>query len=89
LSERKQRATTRSRHGGALRDRQPVLYVTERCVFRRAPDGLELIETAPGIDIRRDILPSMDFVPIIREPARTMDPALFGQELMRTLVPGK
>ncbi len=35
---------------------QPVLYVTERCVFRRSRDGMELIEVAPGIDIDRDIL---------------------------------
>ncbi len=72
----------------ALQDRQPVLYVTERCVFRLTPDGLELIETAPGIDIRRDILPNMDFVPIIREPGRTIDLSLFGPELMRARVLG-
>jgi hypothetical protein len=35
---------------------QPVLYVAERCVFRRGREGLELIEVAPGIDIKRDIL---------------------------------
>ena len=28
-----------------------VLYVTERCVFRRSAPGLALIEVAPGIDI--------------------------------------
>ena len=32
---------------------QPVLYVTERCVFRLTPDGLELIEIAPGIDLEK------------------------------------
>ena len=45
---------------------QPVLYVTERCVFQLTPDGLELIEVAPGIDIERDILAQMEFRPIIR-----------------------
>jgi propionate CoA-transferase len=33
---------------------QPVLYVTERCVFKLTPDGLELTKIAPGIDIERD-----------------------------------
>ena len=47
---------------------QPVIYVTERCVFQLTPGGLELIEVAPGIDIERDILAHMDFKPIIHKP---------------------
>jgi propionate CoA-transferase len=47
---------------------QPVLYVTERCVFQLTPGGMELIEVAPGIDIERDILAQMDFKPIINKP---------------------
>ena len=45
-----------------------MLYVTERCVFRRTPGGVELIEVAPGIDIERDILGHMAFRPIVRDP---------------------
>ncbi|RZK75904.1 MAG: acyl CoA:acetate/3-ketoacid CoA transferase, partial [Methylobacterium sp.] len=48
--------------------RQPVLYVTERCVFNLTQAGLELIEVAPGIDIGRDILAHMDFTPVIENP---------------------
>ena len=44
---------------------QPVLYVTERCVFRRTARGMELVEVAPGIDIERDILAHMGFEPIV------------------------
>ena len=55
---------------------QPVLYVTERCVFILTPDGLELVEVAPGIDIERDILARMDFRPIIRNPV-IMDRRIF------------
>jgi propionate CoA-transferase len=61
---------------------QPVLYVTERCVFRRAPQGMELIEVAPGIDIARDILAHMDFKPIVNSPA-PMDPRIFSDEPMQ------
>ncbi|MBV8097230.1 MAG: acyl CoA:acetate/3-ketoacid CoA transferase [Acetobacteraceae bacterium] len=55
---------------------QPVLYVTERCVFRLTPEGMELIEVAPGVDLERDILGQMEFEPIIRNPV-PMDARLF------------
>lgn len=55
---------------------QPVIYVTERCVFQLTPGGLELIEVAPGIDIERDILAHMDFKPIINKPV-PMDRRIF------------
>lgn len=58
---------------------QDVLYVTERCVFRRTAEGVELVEVAPGIDIERDILANMQFRPIINVP-KTMDPRLFRPE---------
>ena len=55
-----------------------MLYVTERCVFRLAAGGgLELIEIAPGIDLQRQILARMDFVPAISPELRLMDAALF------------
>ncbi|QIE29346.1 Caffeate CoA-transferase (plasmid) [Caballeronia sp. SBC1] len=60
---------------------QSVLYVTERCVFRRVPEGLELTEIAPGIDIDRDILAHMDFAPIARN-VRLMDPRIFLPQIM-------
>lgn len=50
---------------------EKVLYVTERAVFGLCPEGIELLETAPGIDIETQILAQMDFRPIIRE-VRTM-----------------
>jgi propionate CoA-transferase len=55
---------------------KPVYSVTERCVFRRVRGGLALIEVAPGIDVARDILPHMDFEPIIGEYA-LMDHRIF------------
>lgn len=56
---------------------QDVLYVTERCVFALRPDGLELIEVAPGIDIERDILALMDFRPLIKGDPLPMDERIF------------
>ncbi|HTQ00968.1 MAG TPA: acyl CoA:acetate/3-ketoacid CoA transferase [Casimicrobiaceae bacterium] len=61
---------------------QPVLYVTERCVFRRTRDGMLLDEVAPGIDIACDILAQMDFAPIVDRP-RVMDPRIFRDEPMQ------
>jgi propionate CoA-transferase len=66
----------------AWRRNQPVLYITERCVFQLGPDGLELTEIAPGIDLERDILAHMDFRPIMRGTPATMDPRIFADERM-------
>jgi propionate CoA-transferase len=60
---------------------KPVYYVTERCVFRRVRGGLALIEIAPGIDVARDILPHMDFEPVIGDHS-VMDPRIFATEPM-------
>ncbi len=60
----------------AARLGQPVLYVTERCVFELKKDGLHLIEIAPGIDLDKDILSQMKTVPEIGE-LREMDIRIF------------
>ena len=65
----------------AARD-HAVSYVTERCVFALRPEGLELLEVAPGIDIEKDILAHMDFKPIIRGTPDLMDARIFRNELM-------
>lgn len=61
----------------ALEQGQEVVFVTERAVFRLTPEGLALVEVAPGIDIQKDVVEHMDFAPIVREPVPLMDPALF------------
>jgi propionate CoA-transferase len=61
----------------AIQNAQPVLYVTERCVFRLTETGLELMEIAPGINLERDILGQMDFRPAISPELKTMDARIF------------
>jgi propionate CoA-transferase len=59
-----------------------VLYITERCVFRLCDEGIELIEIAPGVDLQRDILDHMEFVPLQRRPPALMDARIFAPEPM-------
>jgi propionate CoA-transferase len=59
---------------------QPVLYVTERCVFELKEEGVTLIEIAPGIDLQKDILDQMDFAPVISPDLKLMDEAIFRPE---------
>jgi propionate CoA-transferase len=61
---------------------QPVLYVTERCVFALTARGMELLEVAPGVDIERDILKQMDFKPVINGTPALMDARIFGDNIM-------
>jgi propionate CoA-transferase len=55
---------------------KPVYYVTERCVLQLRPEGLELVELAPGIDVERDVLAHMAFRPILRD-VQPMDGRIF------------
>ncbi|MFP4499627.1 MAG: acyl CoA:acetate/3-ketoacid CoA transferase [Candidatus Hydrogenedentota bacterium] len=61
----------------ARRAGQEVLYITERCVFQLVPEGLKLIEVAPGVDMQADILDRMDFQPIVPDDVKPMAEALF------------
>jgi len=70
-------------NGAYARERgQTTLFVTERAVFQTGPQGLELIEIAPGIDLQRDVLAHMNFTPAISDNLREMDPRLFDERPM-------
>ena len=66
----------------AVEKKQPVIYITERCVFALTDNGMELIEIAPGMDLEKDILAQMDFSPIIKDSPALMDKRVFGSEPM-------
>jgi propionate CoA-transferase len=66
----------------ALERNQPVLYITERCVFSLTAGGMELVEIAPGIDLDKDILAHMDFDPVMDHSPALMDSRIFIEKPM-------
>ena len=54
----------------------------ERAVFELRKDGVYLIEVAPGIDIRSQIIDQMGFVPKMDGQPKLMDSRIFREELM-------
>lgn len=60
----------------AICNQQEVLYVTERCIFDLCPQGLRLIEIKAGLDLQKDILDCMPFLPLVAEPLRVTSPAV-------------
>ena len=52
-------------------------FVTERAVFELRPEGPVLVEIAKGIDLKRDILDQMEFVPKIAENLRIIPTCIY------------
>ena len=61
-----------------------ILYVTERAVFRLAKEGVILQEVAPGVDIDKDVLSKMRFMPVYSSSVKQMDERLFYDGKMGT-----
>lgn len=66
----------------ALEKGQQVVYITERGVFRLTPDGLILVEVAPGVDIKKDIVPVVGLAFKISDDLKQMGARLFRPETM-------
>ncbi len=61
---------------------QEVVYISERAVFRLDRDSLVLTEIAPGMEVRRDIQPAVQFDFRISPRLQEMDPRIFRPEPM-------
>lgn len=61
---------------------QRVLYVTERAVFSLEPEGLVLVEIAPGVDLQTQVLDRLPFQVEVSPDLRRMDAAYFGKPKM-------
>jgi propionate CoA-transferase len=61
----------------ARRNHQKVHFVTERAVFELRPESPVLVEIAPGVDLKRDILEQMEFTPIIARELKTTDASVY------------
>jgi len=64
----------------AAKNNKPVLYVTERAVFKLINGEVTLIEIAPGINLEKDILAHMDFKPAISPNLKSMPEEIFHPE---------
>lgn len=59
-----------------------VLYVTERAVFVSGEGGLTLVEVAAGVDLQKNVIDQMGFLPVISPDLRVMDERIFRPGLM-------
>ncbi len=66
----------------ALKNKQEIVYVTERAVFKLTNKGLMLTEIAPNIDLQKDVLKQMEFKPLIDKNLKIMDSKIFKNKKM-------
>lgn len=64
----------------AVETGQEVTYITERCVLQLQPQGLTVVEIAPGVDLQTHILDRANFPLQVSPELREMDRALFRPE---------
>ena len=64
----------------ALDQGQHATFITERCVIELRDAGLTVVEVAPGVDLRRDVLGRAGIELSVDDGVKTMDPRLFRPE---------
>ena len=65
----------------AIKHGHEILYITERGVFRLSKTEIILEEVAPGIDIDKDIISKMCFIPKVKS-VKKMDERIFSKTKM-------
>jgi acyl CoA:acetate/3-ketoacid CoA transferase len=65
---------------------QQVLYITERCVITLEPEGLTVVEIAPGVDLQFDVLDQADVELRVSPRLKLMDSRLFFPEPMNLIL---
>lgn len=66
----------------ALAKGQRVRFITERAVFDLTEEGVVLTEVADGLDVQRDVIDQMGFVPTVASDLKTIDPRIYRPEVM-------
>ncbi|MFA5646464.1 MAG: acyl CoA:acetate/3-ketoacid CoA transferase [Candidatus Ratteibacteria bacterium] len=66
----------------AREKKKKVIYITERAVFALTGEGMTLMEIAPGVDMKKDVLAQMEFIPKVAKNLKTMERGLFMEEPM-------
>ena len=66
----------------ATEEKQDIMYITERAVFRLINGEVVLTEIAPGIDLQHQVLSQIDFPVRVAESLKIMDERIFKDEKM-------
>jgi propionate CoA-transferase len=61
----------------AYKSGQKMIYVTERAVFKMTENGPMLTEIAKGVDLQKDVLDQMEFMPLIAEDLKVTDTIIY------------
>jgi len=64
----------------AVAQGQEIVYVTERCVMRLEPEGVTVVEIAPGVNLERDVLAQAEFPLRVAENLKVTSAALYHPE---------
>ncbi len=72
---------------GARAEGRDILYVTERCVVRLLPQGLTVVEIAPGVDLEADVLAQAAIPLAVAPNLAHMDARLFVDRSMGLRLP--